>query len=154
MFYPIRMGAAVLPALAVSFVLFFLVQALIAGDDAPIDAVPSTTIVDFVRVADVPELIIKTIKPTPPPAVDEPPPLPKASFEATSEACGWCQAGAVEEVQVDIELDGGFSDGAALPIVKVQPSYPRRAQERGLSGWVLVQFDVSPQGAVTAPVVI
>ena len=50
------------------------------------------------------------------------------------------EIGAVE-VQVDVDLSGtgGFSnDGEYLPIVKVQPIYPRRAQTRGIEGYVLL----------------
>lgn len=46
------------------------------------------------------------------------------------------------------------SDGDYLPIVKVEPVYPRRAQERGIEGYVVLSFTVSPTGAVTDPVVI
>ncbi len=45
-------------------------------------------------------------------------------------------------------------DGEYLPIVKVQPIYPRRAQERGIAGYVLMEFTVTETGAVADPVVI
>lgn len=46
------------------------------------------------------------------------------------------------------------SDGDYLPIVKVEPVYPRRAQERGIEGYVLLSFTVTPTGAVSDPVII
>jgi len=46
------------------------------------------------------------------------------------------------------------SDGDYLPIVKVEPVYPRRAQERGLEGYVVLSFTVSPTGAVVEPIVL
>ena len=50
---------------------------------------------------------------------------------------------------------GGFSsDGEYLPIVKVAPVYPRRAQTRGIEGFVLLEFTVTKTGAVKDPVVI
>jgi protein TonB len=58
---------------------------------------------------------------------------------------------------VDLNVDGmgGFSsDGEYLPIVKVAPVYPRRAQTRGIEGYVLLEFVVTKTGAVTDPVVI
>ena len=44
---------------------------------------------------------------------------------------------------------GVLGDGPLVAIVRVQPVYPIRAQERGLEGHVLVQFDVMPDGTVT-----
>ena len=35
------------------------------------------------------------------------------------------------------------SDGEYLPIVKVQPVYPRRALSRGIEGYVIVEFTVT-----------
>jgi periplasmic protein TonB len=50
--------------------------------------------------------------------------------------------------------DGFFSDGEYMPIVQVAPQYPRRAAERGLEGFVLLEFTVTRQGTVRDPVVI
>ncbi|MXY55396.1 MAG: energy transducer TonB, partial [Gammaproteobacteria bacterium] len=41
-----------------------------------------------------------------------------------------------------------------LPIVRVQPTYPRRALTRGIEGWVLVEFVVTETGTVRDPVVL
>ena len=52
---------------------------------------------------------------------------------------------------------GSFSastDADVLPIVKVPPQYPRRATQRGIEGWVLVEFTITPSGAVVNPVVV
>jgi protein TonB len=46
------------------------------------------------------------------------------------------------------------SDGEYLPIVKVAPVYPRRALQRGIEGYVIVEFMVDKTGAVKNPVVI
>jgi protein TonB len=45
---------------------------------------------------------------------------------------------------------GNFAvvDGDYLPIVKVAPIYPRRAQTRGLEGWCLLEFTVTKTGTV------
>lgn len=65
-------------------------------------------------------------------------------------------------VDTDVEVGTGLSvskndlasDGDYLPIVKVEPVYPRRAQERGIEGYVVVSFTVTPTGAVIDPIVI
>jgi protein TonB len=42
-----------------------------------------------------------------------------------------------------------MQDGPPVALVRVSPTYPARAQQAGLEGWVLVQFDVSATGTVT-----
>ncbi len=38
--------------------------------------------------------------------------------------------------------------------MKVAPVYPRRAQTRGIEGWVLLSFTVTESGSVINPLVI
>ena len=50
-------------------------------------------------------------------------------------------------VGLDGELgDFSLAEGDYLPIVKVAPMYPRRAQSRGLEGHCDLQFTVTPLG--------
>lgn len=46
------------------------------------------------------------------------------------------------------------ADGDLLPIVKVQPAYPRSAILRELEGWVLVEFTVTESGSVVDAVAV
>lgn len=43
-------------------------------------------------------------------------------------------------------VDGGAGGAEAVPLVRVSPLYPPRAQSRGIEGWVLLQFTITPQG--------
>lgn len=45
---------------------------------------------------------------------------------------------------------GIHSEGDHVPLVVVQPTYPRRAQERGIEGYVVVELTVAPDGSVPA----
>jgi periplasmic protein TonB len=47
-----------------------------------------------------------------------------------------------------------IGDKDALPIIKVPPPYPRRALQRCIEGWVLLQFTVSDHGLVINPRVV
>ena len=73
----------------------------------------------------------------------------------------------VEEVEFDEDIDtkfqggvrvgigGGFSsDGEYLPIVKVAPIYPRRAQTRGIEGYCVVEYTVTITGGTRDPKVL
>lgn len=41
-----------------------------------------------------------------------------------------------------------FRDGEYIPLFKVQPIYPRRAQERGTQGFAIVSFTITESGTV------
>ena len=139
----------------VTFVLFMIMQAVIASDEAKIDDGVQGKLLDMVRLTEDEEIQTKQRKPKPPPPPDEPPPdMPKPEFESSDVSTG-VDVGAVD-VNVDLNVGGGgfSSDGEYLPIVKVAPVYPRRAQTRGIEGYVILEFIVTKTGAVTNPVVV
>ena len=151
----IRHIVGVLAGAVVTFGLLWLMRSVIANPDAATDSGIKGRVLDFVQVQEDQDVIIKNrvIKPPPPP--DEPPPnLPKPTFD--TDVSSGVEIGAVDvNVDVDLSGTGGFSsDGEYLPIVKVLPIYPRRAQSRGISGYVLLQFVVTSTGTVRDPVVI
>ena len=41
-----------------------------------------------------------------------------------------------------------FRDGEYIPLFKVTPIYPRRAQERGTEGYAIVSFTITESGTV------
>ena len=46
------------------------------------------------------------------------------------------------------------SDRDIIPLVRIPPDYPPRAQQRGIEGWVLIEFTISPSGTVSDPKVL
>ena len=152
----VRYGFGIGLGAVVTFVLFLLMQSLIKSDKSPFQDVIVGKIVDFVRVEEDIAIETKQRKPEPPPPPDEEPPhMPKPEFEASDVAQG-IDIGAVNvEVDLNVGGTGGFtSDGEYLPIVKVAPVYPRRAQTRGIEGFVLLEFVVTKTGAVRDPRII
>ena len=151
-----RFGIGVTLGAVVTFVLFLLMQALIKSDKSPFTDAPTGRIVDFVRLEDDPDLLLKKRKPEPPPPPDEPPPdMPKPDFDSNIDSQGVDIGMGNINVDLNMQGSGGFSsDGEYLPIVKVAPVYPRRAQTRGIEGYVLLEFIVTKTGAVRDPVVI
>ncbi len=142
--------------LVVTLGLFMLMQALIKSDRSAMDDSIKGRIVDFVRVDEDIDLQLKVRKPKPPPPPDEPPPdAPRPTFDPTAQSRGVDIGQVNAKVELNMQGTGGFnSDGEYLPIVKVAPVYPRRAQQRGITGYVLLEFTVTATGAVRDPVVI
>jgi protein TonB len=147
--------------------LLFLMQALIASGQTAIVDKGSTRIVDFVRVKREERLESKRAKPDRPPNPDDAPPeAPQPSMENTGDfgdsvqAVEANQTAPVPVSDVDIAVSPGFgisagsADGDYLPIVKVAPVYPRRAVDRGIEGYVIVEFTVTKTGAVRDPRVV
>jgi protein TonB len=46
------------------------------------------------------------------------------------------------------------SDRDIVPLVRIPPEYPARAQQRGIEGWVLIEFTITPSGTVQDPKVL
>lgn len=50
---------------------------------------------------------------------------------------------------IDIGVNIGVAgEGEYLPIIRVAPMYPRRALQRNIEGYVIVEFDVNKEGVV------
>ncbi len=46
------------------------------------------------------------------------------------------------------------SDRDVIPLVRIPPDYPPRALQRGLEGWVQIQFTITATGTVKDPMVV
>ncbi|MCB1692939.1 MAG: energy transducer TonB [Pseudomonadales bacterium] len=152
----IRFGLATHVDLVVTLALFYLMQYLIAGGKNALTDQNVGSLVDFVRVKQDQEVQTKERKAKKPPPPDEPPPdIPPQNFNVAVDNTGYTMQNVDVSANVNISGSGfGMSDGEYLPIVKVQPVYPRRALSRGMSGWVIVEFTVTEQGTVRDPVVV
>jgi protein TonB len=163
----LKLIVAILAGAIVASGLLFLMQALIASGQTAITEVSVTRVVDFVRVKREERLESKRAKPDRPPNPDQPPPeAPQPSMNESTSLGG--DATAVEAAHnapvpvadVDIAVSPGFgiaagsADGDYLPIVKVAPIYPQRAIDRGVEGYVIVEFTVTKTGSVRNPRVV
>ena len=152
----IRISLSMILGLIITLALFYLMQALIAGGKSALTEDKVGSLVDFVRVKHQQEVQTKEHKAKKPPPPDQPPPdVPKQNFNVGVDKSGYSMSNVDMNVKVDVGGGGfGISDGEYLPIVKVQPVYPRRALSRGMSGWVIVEFTVNAQGQTENPHVI
>ena len=152
---PIRLLIGALLALPVAGGLFFIMQYLIATANPEIDESKRTKLADI----HMPEREIETnLKEQKPDKVDDPeqpPPdldTPDLDMDMDVEVLNLAPA-----AQVDVSINStGMStgDGEYLPIVKVAPIYPRRAQTRGISGYCIVEYVVTTSGAIRDPQVV
>ena len=146
-------------ALSITFILFWGMQKLIAGGNDVMSEPVKGNVLDFIRlkkdesVAKKERKVEKPVKPKEPPPQMQTPPMQQNNPNASVEKHSF-----TAEISADTGLSGGLSldsnDGDYLPIVKVAAVYPRRAQARGIEGYVVVEFTVTKTGAVTSPVVI
>jgi len=152
----IRLGLSTIVGVIVTLGLFYLMQYLIQGADSALTDDKIGNLVDFVRVKQEQEVETKQRKPKKPPPPDEPPPdVPPQNFNVNVDNAGFNMSNV--DLSVDVQVGGGgfgITDGEYLPIVKVQPQYPRRALARGLAGYVIVEFTVTEAGTVRDPIVI
>jgi protein TonB len=146
-------------AITITFFILFGMQTLISGGNEAVTDAPKGNVLDFIRLKKDQTLVKKKRKPSKPPKPKAPPP-PMASpqMAQVNPNANASSANFSAEMQADIGLSGGLSldnnDGDYLPIVKVAPIYPRRAQSRGIEGFVIVEFTVTKNGSVRDPKVI
>jgi periplasmic protein TonB len=136
--------------------LLWVMHYLIATGVTAITEERTFRFVDFVRVQREERTEVRDDRVERPPEPQAPPPMqPDRQLDnIDSGAIGIGVSAPRVEHDVTLGRDGFFSDGEYMPIVQVAPQYPRRAAERGLEGYVLLEFVVTRQGTVRDPVVI
>jgi protein TonB len=143
-------------AILVTFGLFYLMQALILGKDTKLGD-PGGTMIDFIRLKK--ESVTETKKRKMPDKKEpeEPPPPPDLRM-AKSNKPNQDLGDMAFAIDIDVNLGGAniaiaAADTDVVPIVRVQPQYPLRASERGIEGWVELQFTISKTGTIKNPLV-
>jgi periplasmic protein TonB len=139
-------------ALPVAGGLFFIMQYLIASADPKIDDKKQTKLADIY----MPEREIKTEIEQKIEKVDDPeePPPDLNTPDVDMDMDNIDVVNIAPQAKVDISISGSgmaTGDGEYLPIVKVAPMYPRRAQSRGITGYCIVEYTVTTSGAIRDP---
>ncbi|MCH1568603.1 MAG: energy transducer TonB [Alphaproteobacteria bacterium] len=151
-----RMLSSALLAVVTTIVLFLTMKVLVTGRDYEIEQEAASIGIDFVRVERDEDVNTKdrAMKRPSQQKPDEPPPPPK--LEPT-------QRPNADKASMNLDL-GQFGltgmnlnapvDGDALAIVRVLPRYPSRALNRGIEGWVLLEFAINELGQAVELVVV
>jgi protein TonB len=152
-----RYAVAAFAGLVVTAGILFTMQALIATANRNLNESGVRHFVDFVHVDREETLQRKERHQERPPEPEPPPPAAPQPRIAD-----------VKPLETDVSIGaipmtnepavGGLGlavgDGEYLPIVKIAPLYPWRAQSEGIEGRVVVEFTVTETGAVKDVVVI
>lgn len=145
-----RYLVALISGVLITFSLLWVMQILIAtGKKALVDEA-DFSLGEFIRVEREEVVQRDEDEPEPPPEVDEPPPEnPETQMDDLDTSQAISIGGPQGKIDISMQKGNiGLGDGDYLPIVKVAPIYPRRAQTRGLEGQCLVEFTVTTTGTV------
>ncbi|NQZ82350.1 MAG: energy transducer TonB [Colwellia sp.] len=139
--------------------LLWSMQALIAGGKNVLTDAPRGNVLDFIRLKKEQQLVKKERKPQKPVKPKEPPPpMAQPKMQQSNPNANAVSTNFAANIETDIGLSNGLSlgsgDGDYLPIVKVAPIYPRRAQSRGIEGYAIVEFTVTANGSVQDPLIV
>lgn len=152
-------------AIVVTLAAFYLMHVLISGTRGDPDQMEPPPGIRFGPI-EIDEQIerVDRRRPEPPPPPEEPPPPPEmeiAQVEQVREPMPQ-----LDMPRLDIPLSGtgpflgafGQIDqaeqGDVIPLVRIQPQYPREAAIAQIEGWVKVEFVITETGSVRNPRVI
>ena len=162
-----RKLASVVLAILVALSLFWVMHYLILGGDNKRPEVGDYKTVDFVRLKRDERLDTKQrVKPPKPPPPKKPPPPPKMQVQQQQVQQQAPTPFNMPNLNLPTNISGGpfiggFSpgntsqgDGGLIPLIRLQPQYPRQAARDGIEGVVVLEIVVNPDGTVRSARVV
>ncbi len=142
-------------ALCGTLFLFWLMLTLINTRTTDTPPLAQSISIDFIRTIREESTQTKQRKPPRPRAAEEepPPPPPPANLKPPPHPVP-INAANLGAFDYSGLFSGAPVDGDALALVRVLPHYPARALQRGIEGWVLLEFSINTLGQPLAPRVI
>lgn len=139
----------------------FLLMAHLVSHPAKLGESSETSIINFSRTSNFNKVQTKTRQlPKAPPKPKEAPEMPKMAVKAQVDAPTPKMAMNTPLLSNSLSLgDGPYLGGATgggqtsgnravMPLVRIEPQYPRKAAMSGKQGWVRLSFDVNTGGGV------
>lgn len=153
---PARLLGSGTLAIATTFGLIFTMHSLIAANLGTPEEEERLKVADVVMPEQNLETQYDTSKPDKPEEPETPPPdMPEPEFDDPNLDNALNMSAPTASADFKLGGIGGFAgEGDYLPIVKVQAQYPRRALQRGIEGWVIVEYTVTTNGSVRDPRVV
>ncbi len=146
--YAIRLPVAFVLGFTFATCLFWALWIAVSGHGGFGDLKPAVKI-DFTALKHDTETETKREK------VVQPKPEKMPEIPQISSQTNGIDNGGVSSMSVSFDtsnLGHGISVGSdrdVIPLVRINPEYPNRARERGIEGWVQVQFTITPAGTVS-----
>lgn len=140
----LRLPLAFLFGAALTTGMFWVMWSLI-GQPVAVDETIKATRIEFSRMRHDTDVMSKRqqkVEREPPPTPQVPRMSPTLASVDTS----------LSPFSVKLDMNMNLNVGAdtdVIPLVRIPPEYPRRAAQRGVEGWVQVQFTITPTGSVT-----
>lgn len=145
--------------LLVTLALFLLMNSLVSGQAKGIDNTGSTQLQDFVRVTRDETVREKERELPKKPEPPKKPPTPQQFTQQQEQVQGPRMNLDLPKIDVPFGAGGGpflggggggggFGDGDVIPIVRIEPQFPREALLNGVSGYVIVSFTIAEDGTV------
>lgn len=142
---------AALAALVTTAILL-LMQSLVVGRQSADGTDRDRRVLDFIRLKRDTTAETRDRRRPEKPAVTAPPAVPRLRTERAPAPDQQVARVPMPPFDPSLVIAGRPSlgsatpDSAAVPLVRVPPQYPPRAQARGIEGRVLLRFTVTPQG--------
>jgi len=154
----LRFPASLLLAGIVTLFLFWVMQALVNTTGELEEGIRSAS-VEFIRLRKDRTPEMKKRAPPKRQKPDQPPPPPDISMSKARLDPGAGVGSLAPALDPNSDLldglsGGGGSDREAVPLVRIPAEYPMRARQRGIEGWVSVQFTITRAGTVKGAVVL
>lgn len=146
-----HVATAVLAAALVTITIFFLMMSLVARDRSGTAARRSRTVMEFVRIRRDSEVETKVRERPEKIELAQAPTMPQLHPSAVAPPTDVAVPVAMPTFRPSFSLAGtaklgGGPDMDVVPLVRVNPLYPARAQARGIEGWVHLRFTITAQG--------
>ena len=148
--------------LIVAVIFFLLLAYIVKPSSESLKNENSFRVVDFIRLKKDTSLKEKsrTIPDRPEPPKKPPPPdLVTPELQAPPQAPNLDIE--FPDIAVPTDFKGAFlgpqnagGNSQVIPLVRINPQYPRNELLAGVEGWVKVRFTVEPDGSVSSPIVI
>ena len=157
---PLRMALSIAAGVLVALLLFLFMNLLISGGRGQQGTASAGQIVDLIRIQE--EEVVQTkrrVRPKKPPPPKDPPPPPKLTVSEEPKP----QQNRMRIDLPDIDISGAAgggpfigkwepgdpaAEGEAIPIVRIDPQYPREALMDGTEGYVRFRVLIGIDGSV------
>ena len=162
----VRLIAAATSGVLIALALFWLMHTLISGGASALRSGDDAVTLDFIQVdQDEIENLRKRTPPPKPEPPKKPPPPPKVTVSDPDRPQQ--QVPDIDMPKISLGIASGqgpylgnwaagdpSAEGDVIPIVTIEPQFPREALMNGIEGWVEIEFTIEPDGSVSNPRVI